>query len=78
MALHAVFRTGSNFEACYDLLQTGRILSRREESQTGAVVRIVLAYVVGVRQLLEDAIPSSGVLSWSKQCGICTRGRGQE
>ena len=65
MALHAVFRTGSNFEACDDLLQTGRILSRGEETQTRAVVRIDLVSVVGVRQLLEDAIPSSGVLPWS-------------
>ena len=30
MALHAVFRTGSNFEACDDLLQTGDAYSAEE------------------------------------------------
>ena len=60
MALHAVFRTGSIFEACDDLLQTGDAYSAEEKKHRArAVVRIVLA---SVRQLLEDAISSSGFL----------------
>ena len=45
MALQAGFRTGSIFEACYDLLQTGDAYSAEEKHRTRAVVRIVLASV---------------------------------
>ena len=46
MALHAVFRSGSIFEACDDLLQTGDAYSAEEKKHRArAVVRIVLAYV---------------------------------
>ena len=46
MALHAVFRTGSIFEACDDLLQTGDAYSaEKKKHRVRAVVRIVLASV---------------------------------
>ena len=46
MAPHAVFRTGSIFEACDDLLQAGDAYSEEEKKHKArAVVRIVLAYV---------------------------------
>ena len=46
MALHAVFRSGSIFEACDDLLQTGDAYSAEEKTHRArVVVRIVLAYV---------------------------------
>ena len=46
MALHAVFRSGSIFEACDDLLQTGDAYSAEEKKHRArAVVRIVLASV---------------------------------
>ena len=47
MALHAAFRTGSIFEACDDLLQTGDAYSAAEKHRARAVVRIVLASVPG-------------------------------
>ena len=54
---------GSIFEACDDLLQTGDAYSAEEKKHRArTVVRIVLAYVVGVRQLFENAISSSGFL----------------
>ena len=43
MALQVVFRTGSIFEACGDLLQTGDPYSAEEKHCARAVVRIVLA-----------------------------------
>ena len=49
MALQAVFRTGSIFEACDDLLQTGDAYSAEEKHRATAVVWIVL---VSVPQLL--------------------------
>ncbi len=46
MSLHAVFSSGSIFEACDDLLQNGDTYSAEEEKHRArAVVRIVLAYV---------------------------------
>ena len=63
MVLQAAFGTGSIFEACDDLLQTGDAYSAEAKHRAMAVVRIVLAYVpqlVCTRQLIEDAIPSSG------------------
>ena len=45
MALQAAFRTGSIFEACDDLLQTGNTYSAEEKHRTRAVVGIVLASV---------------------------------
>ena len=45
MALQAAFRTGSIFEACDDLLQTGDAYSAAEKHRARAVVRIVLASV---------------------------------
>ena len=60
MALHASFRSGSIFEACDDLLQTGtRILSRGETRSCGSDSADVCSRV-GVRQFLEDAVPVSG------------------
>ena len=45
MALHAVVRTGSIFEACDDLLQAGDAYSADEKKHRArSVVRIVLAY----------------------------------
>ena len=41
----AAFRTGSIFEACDDLLQTGDAYSAAEKHRATAVVRIVLASV---------------------------------
>ena len=51
MALRAAFRTGSIFQACDHLLQTGDAYSTEEKHIARAVVRIVLASVppVGVR-----------------------------
>ena len=44
MALHAVVRTGSIFEACDDLLQAGDAYSAEEKKHRArSVVRIVLA-----------------------------------
>ena len=46
MALHAVFRTGSIFESCDDMLQTVDAYSAEEKKHIAmAVVRIVLASV---------------------------------
>ena len=45
IALQASFRTGSIFEACDDLLQTGDAYSAEEKHRARAVVRIVLASV---------------------------------
>ena len=45
MALQATFRTGSIFEACDDLLETGDGYSAEENHRARAVVRIVLASV---------------------------------
>ena len=45
MALQAAFRTGSIFEVCNDLLQTGDAYSAAEKHGARAVVRIVLASV---------------------------------
>ena len=45
MAPKAAFMTGSIFEACDDLLQTGDAYSAEEKHRAGAVVRIVLASV---------------------------------
>ena len=45
IALQAAFRTGSIFEACDDLLQTGDAYSAEEKHRARAVVRIVLASV---------------------------------
>ena len=46
MELHAVFRTGSIFEACDDMLQTEDAYSAEAKKHiTRAVVRIVLASV---------------------------------
>ena len=45
MALRAAFRTGSIFEACDDLLQTGDAYSAEEKHRARAVVRRVLASV---------------------------------
>ena len=45
MALQGAFRTGSIFEACYYLLQTGDAYSAAEKHRAWAVVRIVLASV---------------------------------
>ncbi len=45
MAIRAAFRTGSIFEACDDLLQTGDAYSAEEKHRARAVVWIVLAYV---------------------------------
>ncbi len=45
MALHAVFRSGSIFEACDDLIRTGDPYSADEKHRARAVVRIVLASV---------------------------------
>ena len=49
MALQAAFRTGSIFEACDDLLQTGDAYSAEEKHRATTVVWIVL---VSVPQLL--------------------------
>ena len=45
MALHAAFRTGSIFDACGDLLQTGDAYSAAEKHRARDVVRIVMASV---------------------------------
>ena len=45
MAPQAAFRTGSIFEACDDLLQTGDAYTAEEKRRARAVVRIVLASV---------------------------------
>ena len=45
MALQVAFRTGSIFEACNDLLQTGDAYSAAEKHRARAVVPIVLASV---------------------------------
>ena len=45
MALHAAYTTGSIFEACDDLLQTGDTYSAEEKHRARDVVRIVLASV---------------------------------
>ena len=42
MALQAAFRTGSIFEACVDLLQTGDAYSAEEKHTAGAMVRVDL------------------------------------
>ena len=61
MALQTAFSTGSMFEACDDLLQTGDAFSAEGKHRARAVVWIVLACSpIGVRQLLEDAVPGSG------------------
>ena len=54
MVLKAAFSTGSIFEACHDLLQTGDTYSA-EEKHRGADSSGVCS-PVGVRQLLEDDI----------------------
>ena len=46
MALQAAFRTGSIFEACADLLQTGAEYLAEEKHRARLVVRIVLASVL--------------------------------
>ena len=43
MALQATFRTGSIFEACYDLLNTGDAYSAEEKHIGSVLVLIVLA-----------------------------------
>ena len=45
MSLQAAFRTGSIFEACDGLLQSGDAYSAEEKHRARAVVRIVLASV---------------------------------
>ena len=45
MALQAAFRSGSIFEACDDLLQTGDAYSAEEKHRARVVVRILLASV---------------------------------
>ena len=45
IALQAAFRSGSIFEACDDLLQTGDAYSAEEKHGARAVVRIVMASV---------------------------------
>ena len=45
MALQAAFRTGTIFEACDDLLQTGNAYSAQEKHRARDVVRIVFASV---------------------------------
>ena len=52
MAVQAAFRTGSIFEACDDLLQTGDSHSAEEKHGTRAVVRIVLASAPAWRLIL--------------------------
>ena len=46
MALQAAFRTGSTFEACADLLQTGDEYLAEEQHRARLVVRIVMASVL--------------------------------
>ena len=63
MSLQAAFRTVSIFEACDDLLQTGDAYSAKGETQSqgcGADSSGVCS-PIGVRQLLEDAVPGSGL-----------------
>ena len=60
MALQAAFRTGSIFEACDGLLQTGDAYSAKENRGCGADNYGVCSPIV-VRQLLEDAVPGSGL-----------------
>ena len=66
MALQAGSRTGSIFEACDDLLQTGTHTHQRRNTEPGlwSGYRSGVCSPVGVRQLLED---TSGILffSWS-------------
>ena len=45
MALQAAFRSGSIFEACDNLLQTGDAYSAEEKHRARVVVRILLASV---------------------------------
>ena len=46
MGLQTSFRTGSIFDACHDLLQTGDAYSAEEEPRARAEVRTVLASVL--------------------------------
>ena len=62
MALQAAFGTGSIFDACDDLLQTGNAYSAEEKHRARAVSGANIFGVcspVGVRQLIDDAIPGS-------------------
>ena len=63
MGLQEAFRTGSIFEAGDDLLQTGdSYLSRGEtQSQGCGADSSGICSPIGVRQLLEDAVPGSGL-----------------
>ena len=58
--VQAAFRTGSIFEAYDDLLQTGDAYSAKEDRGCGADNSGVCSPIV-VRQLLEDAVPGSGL-----------------
>ena len=65
MALQAAFRTGSIFEACDDLLETGDVYSAAENHRAsqgcGADSSSICSPIIGVRQLLEDDVPGSGL-----------------
>ena len=63
MALQAAFRTGSIFEACDDLLQTGDAYSAEEKQShgCGADSSGICSPIIGVCHLLEDAVPDTGL-----------------
>ena len=65
MALQAAFRTGSIFEACDDIFQTGDAYSAAEKHRARTVMRIVLVTVpqvlVFANLIIEDAVPDSGL-----------------
>ena len=63
MAPQAAFRTGSIFEACDDLLQTGDAYSAEEKHRAGVcgTDSSGVCSPIGVRQLLENAVPGSGL-----------------
>ena len=63
MALQAAFRTGSNFEACNDLLQTGDAYSAEEKHRSRAVLLIVLAFVPPASWLKSPIIIQSPLLT---------------
>ena len=79
MDLHASFRTGSIFEACDDLLQTGDAYSVEEKHRAMAVVRIVMMSVPQLlfANFLRMLFLSSRSLPWSKPTMCKTRPAGQ-
>ena len=63
MALQAAFRTGSIFEVCDGRLQTGDAYSaeRKTDGKGCGADSSGVCSPIGVRQLLEDAVPGSGL-----------------